>query len=120
MKRKQDIKDIIEKKRLQFYGHIKGMPEDRIPKLIMQWTPTQRKKRRRPRKSGLQEYKQPWKQGTWNQINGEREMNGFWFVEDGDSCYETGQTDRQIDRQIDRQMIDRQIDRQMIDRQIDR
>ena len=27
--------DIIEQKRLQWYGHIKRMPEERIPKLIM-------------------------------------------------------------------------------------
>jgi hypothetical protein len=29
--------DIIEKKRLQCYGHVKRMPEERIPKLIMKW-----------------------------------------------------------------------------------
>jgi hypothetical protein len=35
VKGKPDIKDIIEKKRLQWYGHVKRMPEERIPKLIM-------------------------------------------------------------------------------------
>ena len=44
--------DIIEKKRLQWYGHVKRMPEERIPKLIMEWTPTERRKRGCPRKSG--------------------------------------------------------------------
>jgi hypothetical protein len=34
--------DIIEKKRLQWYGHIKRMPEERIPKLIMEWIPEKR------------------------------------------------------------------------------
>ena len=28
-----DIIDIIEKKRLHWYGHVKRMPEERIPKL---------------------------------------------------------------------------------------
>ena len=36
VKGKPDIIDIIEKKRLQWYGHVKRMPEERIPKLIME------------------------------------------------------------------------------------
>jgi hypothetical protein len=36
VKGKLDITDIIEKKRLQCYGHIKRMPEERKPKLIME------------------------------------------------------------------------------------
>ena len=35
--------DIIEKKRLQWYGHVKGMPEERISKLIMEWIPLERR-----------------------------------------------------------------------------
>jgi len=46
--------DIIEKKRLQWYGHVKRMPEDRIPKLIMQWTPMERRKRGHPRKTWIE------------------------------------------------------------------
>ena len=34
-KGKPDVIDIIEQKRLQWYGHVKRMSEDRIPKLIM-------------------------------------------------------------------------------------
>jgi hypothetical protein len=40
-----DIIHIIEKKRLQWYGHVKMMPEERIPKLIMEWIPPERKKK---------------------------------------------------------------------------
>jgi hypothetical protein len=40
-----DIIDIIEKKRLQLYGHVKRMPQDRIPKLIMEWIQEERRKR---------------------------------------------------------------------------
>jgi hypothetical protein len=42
--------DIIDKKRLQWYSHVKGIPEERIPKLIMEWIPDERLKRGRPRK----------------------------------------------------------------------
>ena len=41
---KPDIIDIIEKKRLQWYGHVKRMPEQRLPKFIMEWIPIKRKK----------------------------------------------------------------------------
>jgi len=40
--------DIIEKKRPQWYGHVKRMPEERILKLIMEWIPLERRKRGRP------------------------------------------------------------------------
>jgi hypothetical protein len=36
VKGKPNIIDIIEKKRLQRYGHVKRMSEERIPKLIME------------------------------------------------------------------------------------
>ena len=53
VKGKQDVMGIIEKKRLQWYGHVKRMPEERIPKLIMEWTPTERRKRERPSKTWI-------------------------------------------------------------------
>ena len=46
--------DIIEKKRLQWYGHVKRMPEDRIPKLIMDCIPQERRKRGHPRKTWME------------------------------------------------------------------
>jgi hypothetical protein len=45
--------DVIEKKRLQWYGHVKRMPEERIPKLILEWIPLGRQKRGRPRKTWI-------------------------------------------------------------------
>jgi hypothetical protein len=36
VKGKPDIIDIIEKKKLQWYDHVKRMPEERIPKLILE------------------------------------------------------------------------------------
>jgi hypothetical protein len=43
--------DIIQKRRQQWYGHVKRMPQERIPKLIMEWIPRERTKRGRPRKT---------------------------------------------------------------------
>jgi hypothetical protein len=56
VKGKLDIIDIIEKKRLQWYGHVKRMPEERIPKLIMEWIG---EKEDVFEKHGWKEYKQP-------------------------------------------------------------
>jgi hypothetical protein len=49
VKEKPDIIDIIEKKRLQCYGHVKRIQEKRLPKLIMEWIPGKRRKRGRPK-----------------------------------------------------------------------
>ena len=42
VKGKPDITYIIKKKILQWYGHVKRMPEERIPKLITEWIPVSR------------------------------------------------------------------------------
>jgi hypothetical protein len=55
VKEKPDIINILEKKRLQWYGRVKRMPEERIPKFIMDWIPLERRKRGSPRKA--------WKEG---------------------------------------------------------
>jgi len=54
VKGKPDIIDIIERKRLQWYGHVKRIPEERIPKLIMEWIPRERRKRGRPTKTWME------------------------------------------------------------------
>jgi hypothetical protein len=46
--------DIIEKKSLQWYGHVKRMPGERIPKLIMEWILLERRKRGHPRKTWME------------------------------------------------------------------
>jgi hypothetical protein len=59
VKGKPDIIDIIEKKRLQWYGHVKRMPEERIPKLMLEWVPAERRKEDVLEKHGWKEYTQP-------------------------------------------------------------
>ena len=54
VKRKLDIIDSIEERRLQWYGHVRRMPEERIAKLIMEWIPRERRKRGRPRKTWME------------------------------------------------------------------
>jgi hypothetical protein len=54
MKGKPDIIDIIENKRLQWYGHVKRMPEERMPKLIMELIPLEKSKRGLPRKTRME------------------------------------------------------------------
>jgi len=54
VKGKPDIIDIIEQKRLQWYGHVKRMPGERIPKLNVDWIPRERRKRGRPRKTWME------------------------------------------------------------------
>jgi len=44
----------IERKRLQWYGHVKRMQDKRLPKLIMEWIPGKRRKRGRPRKTWME------------------------------------------------------------------
>jgi hypothetical protein len=58
VKEKPDIIDIIEKKRLQWFGHVKRMQEERLPKLIIEWIPGEKRKRGRPKK------KKTWMEGV--------------------------------------------------------
>jgi hypothetical protein len=54
VKEKPNIIDIIERKRLQWYGHVKKIQEERLPKLIMEEIPGERRKRGRPRKTWME------------------------------------------------------------------
>jgi len=51
VKGKGDIIDILEQKLLQWYGHVIRMPEERILKLIMDWIPQERGKKRTSNKN---------------------------------------------------------------------
>jgi hypothetical protein len=51
VKGKPDIIDIIERKRLQRFSHVKSMQEERLAKLIMEWIKRKKRKSGRPRKT---------------------------------------------------------------------
>jgi len=86
VKGKPDTIDIIEKNRLQWYGHVNRMPEDRISTLIMEWIPWDRRKRGRPRKTWMEGVQAATTTRNLEKINGETERNCVWFPEDSDSC----------------------------------
>ena len=55
----------------------------------MEWTPTERRKRGRPRKTWIVGVQTAM--ATRNlEASMEKDRNGVWFPEDGDSCYEIG------------------------------
>jgi len=54
VKEKADIIDVIERKTLQWYGHVKRMQDERLPKLIIEWVPGGKKKKRTPRKTWME------------------------------------------------------------------
>jgi hypothetical protein len=47
-----DTVRFIESRRI--YDRVKKMPEERIPKLILEWVPEERRKRGRPRKTWME------------------------------------------------------------------
>jgi hypothetical protein len=82
--------DIIEKKRLQWYGHFKRIPEKRIPKLILEWVPAERRKRVCPRKTWMEGVYAAMTARNLEQNQWRNREDGVWFPEDGDSCHRTG------------------------------
>jgi hypothetical protein len=110
VKGKPDITDTIEKKRLQWNGHVKRMPEERIPKLIMEWIPWERSKRGRRRSTSNHENKEL----RIRSMEKQREIASS-FRKTATAVKNTGWVDRWMDGWIDGWMdgwIDRQIDRQ--------
>ena len=70
------------------------MPEDRIPKLIMEWVPLERRKRGRPRKTWIEGVQAATTTRNLETDQWRNREECVWFPEDGDSCYKTGRIDR--------------------------
>jgi len=85
----------MEEERLQWYGHVKRMPEERIPKLIMDWIPRERRKRGRPRKTWMEGVTSSHdsKKFRTRSMEKQREM-AFGFRKTATDVRKTGQIDR--------------------------
>ncbi|XP_046674870.1 uncharacterized protein LOC124363653 [Homalodisca vitripennis] len=70
MKRKETIVEAIRQKQLVWFGHLKRMDEERLPKILMEWLPTERRKRGRPRET--------WKQGISKAMSERNLGPGDW------------------------------------------
>ena len=44
----------IERRQLIWYGHVRRMPDERLPKKVMEWEPEGRRKIGRPKKSWME------------------------------------------------------------------
>jgi hypothetical protein len=45
----KNILEVTEEKRLRWFGHVKRMPENRLPLKILEWEPERTRRRRRPK-----------------------------------------------------------------------
>ena len=76
------VLDEITRKHLIWYGHVERMDRTRLPKIVINWRPEGRKKRRRPRrtwKDGI--YIQPRGKEVYEWANGTIEGNRIWKSE---------------------------------------
>ncbi|KAJ9581815.1 hypothetical protein L9F63_003884 [Diploptera punctata] len=49
MDMEETVVERIERRALQWYGHVRRMEDDRWPKTLLEWSPSGRRKRGRPR-----------------------------------------------------------------------
>ncbi|KAJ4448081.1 hypothetical protein ANN_10093 [Periplaneta americana] len=54
-KTKHSVLDYMRYKQLTWYGHVRRMPEERLPKMVLEWCSPGRRRKGRPRNSWLQE-----------------------------------------------------------------
>jgi hypothetical protein len=50
----KNISEVIEEKRLRWFGHVKRMPGNRLPLKILEWEPEGTPRRGRPRERWIQ------------------------------------------------------------------
>ena len=52
---KNSVLDYIRYKQLNLYGHVQRMDQERLPRRILEWYPTGRRRKGRPRNSWMPE-----------------------------------------------------------------
>lgn len=67
---KKSILDEIEKKQIVWYGHVMRMTDERWPKRVLKWVPTERQKRGRPRLA--------WQQGVQEAMTAREMPDDLW------------------------------------------
>lgn len=70
MGNRETINEYIDKKQLIWFGHVKRMPEDRLPRMVLEWTPTERRKPGRPKKR--------WEQGIKRAMSDRNIQENLW------------------------------------------
>jgi hypothetical protein len=64
---RKNILEVIEEKRLRWFGHVKRMPGNRLPLKILEWEPKGTRRRGRPKERWIDgsktEHDKPWTDG---------------------------------------------------------
>jgi hypothetical protein len=61
MKVGKNILEVIEEKRLRWFGHVKRMPGNRLPRKVLEWEPEGTRRRGRPKERwSKMEHDKPW------------------------------------------------------------
>jgi hypothetical protein len=57
----KNILEVIEEKRLRWFGHVERIPGNRLPRTILEWEPEGPRRRRRPKERWSKtEHDKPW------------------------------------------------------------
>jgi hypothetical protein len=67
MEVRKNILEVIEEKRLRWFGHVNRMPGNRLPLKVLEWEPEGTRRRARPKERWIDgsktEHDKPWTDG---------------------------------------------------------
>jgi hypothetical protein len=80
MEVRKNILEVIEENPLQWFGHVKRMPGNRLPLKILEWEPEGKRRRRRPKERWIDEVRQSMaNHGLTEEDTRDREMAKLSF-----------------------------------------